>query len=92
MVLKFDNGNFISVSEGPTRLGATAVSLGTGPSPVTTTVIPAKNDQLFLKLVAEKTSTTTKGISIVSCNLQNEITPEIAKTLIAEITEMVRNV
>ena len=91
-ILKFDNGNFISISEGNLRLGSMVVSLSTGPSPITTTVIPSKTDSLFLKLTAEKISSLNKGISVVSSNVQNTLKPETAKTLMSEIMEMVRNV
>ena len=91
-ILKFDNGNFISISEGNRRLGSMVVSLSTGPSPITTTVIPSKTDSLFLKLTAERINSLSKGISVVSSNLQNGLQPEAAKTLMSEIMEMVRNV
>ena len=92
MILKFDNGCFISVSEGSKKLGSMVVSLSSGPTPITTTVIPAKTESLFLKLTAERISTMNKGISIVSCNLQSELKPDMVKTLMSEIVEMVRNV
>ena len=92
MILKFDNGNFISISEGSERIGAMVVSLSTAPTPITTTVIPAKMESLFLKLVAEKISTMTRGIVVVSSNVQSELKPETAKTLMSEIVEMERNV
>ena len=92
MILKFENGNFISISEGSESLGSMVVSLSSGPTPITTTVIPTKTDALFLKLTAERISTMTKGISIVSSNLKNELKTDTAKTLMAEIMEMVRNV
>ena len=91
-VLKFDNGNFISISEGPKRLGSMVVSLISGPSPVTTTVIPSKFDSLFLKMTAERVASLSKGISVVSSNVQSELKPDAAKTLMSEIMEMVRNV
>ena len=91
-ILNFDNGNFISISEGSKKLGSMMVSLSTGPTPVTTTVIPAKTESFFLKLTAEKISTITKGITIVSTFVQKELNSNTAKTLINEITEMVRNV
>ena len=91
-VLQFDNGNFISISEGPKRLGSMVVSLISGPSPVTTTVIPSKFDSLFLKMTAERVASLSKGISVVSSNVQSELKPESAKTLMTEIVEMVRNV
>ena len=91
-ILQFDNGNFISISEGPKRLGSMVVSLISGPSPVTTTVIPSKFDSLFLKMTAERVASLNKGISVVSSNVQSELKPESAKTIMSEIMEMVRNV
>ena len=92
MVLKFENGNFISVSEGVEKLGSMVVSLSTGPTPVTTTVIPARTDSLFLKLTAERISTSTKGIAIVSAFIEKELKPETAKVIMSNITEMIQNI
>ena len=89
-VLKFENGNFVSVSEGSERLGSMVVSLSTGPTPVTTTVIPARTESLFLKLTAERISTSTKGIAIVSTYVQRELEPETAKTLMTAIMELIQ--
>ena len=92
IVLKFENGNFVSVSEGVEKLGSMVVSLSTGPTPVTTTVIPARTDSLFLKLTAERISTSTKGIAIVSAFIEKELNPETAKVIMSNITEMIQNV
>ena len=92
MVLKFENGNFVSVSEGVEKLGSLVVSLSTGPTPVTTTVIPARTDSLFLKLTAERISTSTKGIAIVSAFIEKELNPETAKVIMSNITEMIQNI
>jgi len=89
-VLKFENGNFVSVSESSERLGSMVVSLSTGPVPVTTTVIPAKTESLFLKLTAERISTSTKGIAIVSAYLQRELEPDTAKTLMTAVMELIQ--
>jgi len=90
-ILKFDNGSFVSVAEGNEKLGSLVVSLATGPSPVTTTVIPARSESLFLKLTAEKISTSKKGIAIVSIYVINELDPETAKSLMSEIVEMINH-
>lgn len=92
LVLKFENGNFVSVSEGTEKLGSMVVSLSTGPTPVTTTVIPARTDSLFLKLIAERISTSTKGVAIVSVFTKKELDSETAKTIMSNIIEMVQNV
>ena len=90
-VQRFENGCFVSVTEGATRLGATVASLATGPTPVTTTVIPAKTESLFLKLVSERISTQMRGIAIVSSHVQGELEPGAAKALMSAITELVEN-
>lgn len=89
--LKFDNGNFVSVSEGTQKLGSMVVSLSTGPTPVTTTIIPSKNEGLFLKLTAERISSSMKGIAIVSAFFQKELDSNAAKTLMTAIMEMIQN-
>jgi len=90
-IQKFENGYFISVTEGPNKIGSMVVSLATGPTPITTTVIPSRTESLFLKLVAERISTRMRGIAIVSTFIQKELEPNIAKALMAEIMEMIEN-
>lgn len=91
-MLRFENGNFVSVTEGNTKIGSLVVSLATGPAPVTTTVIPAKTESIFMKLTAEKISSTVQGIAIVSVNVKKEIDVSSARAVISAITEMIRNV
>ena len=90
-VMDFENGRFVSISEGENRprLGSMFVSIATGPIPATTSVIPAKRDEIFLKMVAERTSTTVQGISVVSANFIRELDTECAKMLMSEIAELV---
>jgi hypothetical protein len=87
----FDNGNFVSISEGGQKIGSMVVSLGSGPAPTTATVIPTKTDSLFLKLTAEKISSSIKGIGIVSLYTQSELGNESAKILMGEIMEMIQS-
>ena len=89
-LISFDNGSFVSVSEGGQKIGSMVVSIGSGPTATTATVIPAKTDSLFLKLTAEKISTSVKGIGIVSLYAERELGNETAKTLMGQIMEMVR--
>lgn len=89
-LISFDNGNFVSVSEGTQKIGSMIVSIGSAPSPSTVTVIPAKTDFLFLKLTAEKISITVRGISIVSVFVNRELGNETAKVLMSKIMEMVQ--
>jgi len=90
-IQKFDNGFFVSVSEGTNKLGSMVVSLATGPTPITTTIIPSKTESLFLKLTAERISTRVRGIAIVSAFIQKELDSVTAKALMTEIMEMIQN-
>jgi hypothetical protein len=90
-LITFENGKFISISEGSKKIGSLVVSIGSGPVPTTATVIPAKTDSLFLKLTAEKISSHVRGISIVSLFTSKELGNEAAKTLLTNIMELVRN-
>lgn len=90
-ILKFDNGYFVSVTEGSNKLGSMVVSLATGPTPITTTVIPSRSESLFLKLTAERISTRMKGIAIVSSFTQKELEPDTAKAIMREIMDMIQN-
>ena len=51
---KFENGYFVSITEGNDKLGSMIVSLATGPTPTTTTIIPSRNESLSLRLIAER--------------------------------------
>ena len=88
---KFENGYFISVTEGTNKIGSMVVSLATGPTPITTTIIPSRTESIFQKLIAEQISTRMRGIALVSTFTQKELDPNTAKALMSEIMEMVDN-
>jgi hypothetical protein len=90
-ILKFENGCFVSVTEGSSKLGSMVVSLTTGQNPITTTVIPSKSESLFLKLIAERISSSMHGIAVVSTFVQKELDPDTAKVLMTEIIEIIQN-
>jgi len=90
-IQKFDNGYFVSVAEGSNKIGSMVASMATGPTPITTTIIPSKTQSLFLKLVAERISTRMRGIALVSAFIQKELEPNTAKDLMSEIMEMIEN-
>jgi len=90
-IQKFENGYFVSVSEGNDKIGSMTVSLATGPTPTTTTIIPSRNESLFLRLISERISTRIKGIALVSVFVKNELDPSTAKALMSEIMEMIEN-
>lgn len=88
---KFENGFFISVSEDKDKIGSMTISLATGPTPTTTTIIPSKNESLFLRLISERISTKMNGIALVSIFVKNELEPSTAKALMSEVMEMIEN-
>ena len=90
-ILKFENGYFVSVTEGTNKLGSMVVSLATSPTPITTTMIPSKSEALFLRLIAERISTRMRGIAVVSAFIQKELEPTIAKAIMTEIMELIQN-
>lgn len=90
-IQKFENGYFISITEGTNKIGSMVISLATGPTPITTTIIPSRTESIFLKLIAERISTRMGGIALVSTFTQKELEPNTAKALMSEIMEMVDN-
>ena len=59
-IQKFENGYFVSVSEGNDKIGSMNISMATGPTPTTTTIIPSRSESLFLRLLSERISTRIK--------------------------------
>jgi len=90
-IQKFENGYFVSVTEGTNKIGSMVVSLATGPTPITTTIIPSRTESIFLKLIAEQISTRMRGIALVSTFTQKELEPTTAKALMSEIMGMIDN-
>lgn len=89
-VVPFDNGNFISITEGKEKIGAMIVSIGSGVRISSATVIPSKSDSFFLKMVSERVASTTNGICVASLNIQKELELETMKVVMNEIMEIVR--
>ena len=88
-VLLFDNGSFVSITEGQEKIGGLTASVGTGTVPISTSIIPAKSESLFLKLMSEQLSSIITGINIVSAFIPKELENKTAKILIAKIREIV---
>ena len=88
-VLLFDNGSYVSITEGQEKIGGLTASIGTGTVPITTSIIPAKSESLFLKLMTEQLSSIIKGINIVSAFIPKELENKTAKILIAKTREIV---
>ena len=88
-VLLFDNGSFVSITEGQEKIGGLTASVGTGTVPITTSITPAKSESLFLKLMSEQLSSIITGINIVSAFIPKELENKTAKILIGKIREIV---
>ena len=88
-VLLFDNGSFVSITEGREKIGGLTAAIGTGSMPITTSIIPAKSESLFLKLISEQLSSIISGINLVSAFIPKDLENKTAKTLIAKINEIV---
>ena len=89
-MVPFDNGNFISVTEGKEKIGTLVVSIGSGGRTSTATVIPSKAETIFLKMVSERVASTINGICIFSLNIQKELDLESMKVLMNEIMEIIK--
>ena len=89
-VVPFDNGNFISITEGKEKIGAMIISIGSGTRTSTATIIPSKSDSFFLKMVSERVASTINGICIASLNIQKDLGLETMKVLMNEIMVIVR--
>ena len=96
---RFENGMFISVSEGTPRIGSIAMSLVSqaGAVPVTTTMIPPRDSDsaFFLRMAAEQASSRTGGIAIVSVYARgsndgnnSSMGPDLSKKLLDQIIDM----
>ena len=90
-ILHFDNGGFVSLYEGSKNIGGMIASINTGPVPTTTTVIPAKSDSLFLKLIAEQIATNKKGVCLVTASIERELDTESTKQIMNKIMEITEN-
>ena len=88
-VLLFDNGSYVSITEGQEKIGGLTASIGTGTVPITTSIIPAKSESLFLKLMSEQLSSIITGINIVSAFIPKELENKTAKILIAKTREII---
>ena len=88
-VLLFDNGSFVSITEGQENIGGLMASIGTSSMPITTSIIPAKSESLFLKLISEQISSMITGVNIISAFIPKELENKTAKTLIAKIRDIV---
>ena len=86
-ILNYENGNFISVTEGSENIGGMIVSINSGPVPSTSTIIPPKSEAVFLKLVSERIAYTRQGMCLVTGNFEKALDKQITKQLMDIILE-----
>lgn len=89
-VLPYDNGNFISITEGKERIGTLVVSISSGGRISTAAVIPSKSETIFLKMVSERVASTINGICIFSLNIEKDLDLNSMKILMNELMETIR--
>ncbi|MHB8545289.1 MAG: hypothetical protein ACYDAJ_00795 [Nitrosotalea sp.] len=89
-IVLYDNGNFISISEGKERIGTLVVSISSGGRVSTAAVIPSKSDTLFLKMVSERVASTLNGICIFSLNIEKDLDLDSMKVLMNELMEIIK--
>jgi len=89
-VLPFDNGNFISITEGKEKIGTLVVSIGSGGRTSSATVIPSKSETIFLKMVSERVASMVNGICILSLSIQQELELDSMKVLMNEVMEIIK--
>jgi hypothetical protein len=87
--LFYDNGCFISISEGDLRLGAISVAISSANATNVAKVIPSKSDQIFLNSIAEKVSKMINGICIVSFHSKTQIELADMKAIMGEIMSII---
>lgn len=89
-IVPFDNGDFISITEGKEKIGTLVVSIGSVGHTSTATVIPSKSETIFLKMVSERVASTINGICIFSLSIQKELELDSMKALMNEVMEIIR--
>lgn len=89
-IVPFDNGDFISITEGKEKIGTIVVSISSAGRTSTATVIPTKSETTFLKMVSERVASTINGICIFSLSIQKELELDSMKVLMNDVMEVVR--
>ena len=89
-ILPYDNGNFISITEGKEKIGTLVVSINSGGRISTAAVIPSKSETLFLKMVSERVASTLNGICIFSLNIEKDLDLDSMKVLMNELMEIIK--
>jgi hypothetical protein len=89
--LSFQNGCFISLSEGSDRIGSLYVSISSSNKVNTAKVIPSKFDSIFVSTISEKVSSMVNGVCIVSLHSTKQLQLCDMKAIMEEIMNLVKN-
>jgi hypothetical protein len=85
----FQNGCFIVISEGERRIGALSVAISASNKVNVAKVIPSKYDSIFINTIAEKVSSMTNGICLVSLHSKGQLQLEDMKAIMGEVMTIV---
>ena len=88
-LLPFQNGWFISVSEGSDTIGSLHVSIASSNKVNTAKVIPSKYDSIFINTISETVTSITNGISIVCVHSLEQLRLDDMKAIMGEIMNLV---
>jgi hypothetical protein len=89
--LSFQNGCFISLTEGSDRIGSLCVSISSSNKVNTAKVIPSKFDSIFVSTISEKVSSMVNGVCIVSLYSTKQLQLCDMKAIMEEIMNLVKN-
>ena len=89
--LSFQNGCFISLTEGFDRIGSLCVSISSSNKVNTAKVIPSKFDSIFVSTISERVSSIVNGVCIVSLHSTKQLQLCDMKAIMEEIMNLVRN-
>jgi len=85
----FQNGCFIVITEDQLRIGAVSMAISTSNKISTAKVIPSKYDSVFINTLAEKISSMTNGISLVSLHSRKQLELDDMKAIMEEVMNTV---
>lgn len=85
----FQNGCFIVITEDQPRIGAVSMAISTSNKISTAKVIPSKYDSVFINTLAEKISSMTNGISLVSLHSKKQLELDDMKAIMEEVMNTV---
>lgn len=88
-LLPFQNGWFISVSEGSDTIGSLHVSIASSNKVNTARVIPSRYDSIFINTISETVTSRTNGISIVCVHSLEQLRLDDMKAIMGEIMNLV---